>query len=406
MNAVITTEQRFLAYDGGVYAEALGDSSFWSRYLEVFDSVEIVARIQPVDLLPTSAVRADGDPRISFLHLSYYVGPLQGIARIPALSRKLRQIAQKDAAFILRIPGAIGTLLYPWLRLRGQPYGVEVVGDPADSLSPGALQKKWGYLFRPLGVFQMAVQCRNAAGAAYVTRETLQQRYPSPNYSTHYSSIELSPELLDFARDERARATGGRGMFERETNRLIFVGSLSQRYKGLHVLLEAMKTCLEQGVSLELQVLGDGQYRPEYEALAASLGVQGYVRFSGYVKQGKDVLKEMCAADLFVMPSLMEGLPRAMIEAMACGLPCIGSRIGGIPELLPEPYLCPPNEPGALAQKIIEVVDDPVQMREMGNRNREVAVDYRSDLLRQRRQQFYQHIRSLTHAYLNGTSRQ
>ena len=188
--------------------------------------------------------------------------------------------------------------------------------------------------------------------------------------------------------------------------RIIFVGSLSQRYKGLHVLLQALKACRLQNIVLNLEVLGDGIYRSYYELMAYQLGLDEVVVFRGYVKQGKEVFNLLYNSDLFVMPSLVEGLPRAMIEAMACGLPCIGSRIGGIPELLSVEDMVPPGDSQALAKAIIAMLNNPDRMELAGQRNREVAMEYGSDVLRSRRQRFYDYVRDITLEQLHLRSHQ
>jgi glycosyltransferase involved in cell wall biosynthesis len=91
-----------------------------------------------------------------------------------------------------------------------------------------------------------------------------------------------------------------------------------------------------------------------------------------------------------------------MIEAMACGLPCIGSAVGGIPELLPAADLVSPGDAQALADKIIEVLNDPERMRAMSARNLEKAKEYRKDILDLRRREFYRHLRNQTEAWLQA----
>ena len=94
------------------------------------------------------------------------------------------------------------------------------------------------------------------------------------------------------------------------------------------------------GRPCELTVIGDGRYRAELEALAASLDLP--VRFTSQLKRPQ-VMAELDDANLFVLASRTEGLPRAVIEAMARGLPCVGTRVGGIPELLDSRALCDPD---------------------------------------------------------------
>lgn len=97
-----------------------------------------------------------------------------------------------------------------------------------------------------------------------------------------------------------------------------------------------------------------------------------------------------------MLPSLTEGLPRVMIEAMARGLPYIGSSVGGIPELLPAEDLFPSRDPKALADKISEVVTDRKRMVEMAERNLEKARNYSDAALSARRKEFYKYVRYST----------
>jgi len=93
------------------------------------------------------------------------------------------------------------------------------------------------------------------------------------------------------------------------------------------------------------------------------------------------------------MPSRAEGLPRALVEAMARGCPCIGSNVGGIPELLAADDLVPPNDPEALARKIMEVTADPERMKAMSARNLSRAKEFDPEVLRNMRLAFYRYVR-------------
>ena len=106
-------------------------------------------------------------------------------------------------------------------------------------------------------------------------------------------------------------------------------------------------------------------------------------------------------ADLFVLPSRSEGLPRAMIEAMARGLPCIGTRVGGVPELLLAEDLVAAGDAEALASKIIEVFHEPQRLAEMSARNLSQAQAYRDEVLRERRTQYYSRLREVTERWLD-----
>src|SRR5690606_2722669 len=114
------------------------------------------------------------------------------------------------------------------------------------------------------------------------------------------------------------------------------------------------------------------------------------------LSSGQAVRDELDQADLFVLASRTEGLPRAVIEAMARGLPCIGTSVGGIPELLPTEDLVPPGDADTLARKISEVSRSPERMAAMSRRNLKKAADYRDDVLRQRRNAFYEIVKERT----------
>jgi glycosyltransferase involved in cell wall biosynthesis len=105
-------------------------------------------------------------------------------------------------------------------------------------------------------------------------------------------------------------------------------------------------------------------------------------------------------ADLFVLPSRQEGLPRAMIEAMARGLPCLGSTVGGMSELLPSEDLVPPVDVLALASKIREMVNNAARLSRMSERNLARAQDYREDCICDRRTVFYKMLRQQTSVWL------
>ena len=258
-------------------------------------------------------------------------------------------------------------------------------------------------------------QCERACAAAYVTNNTLQHRYPCPAFEIGVSDAELDNAsfcLADY-RIPAIHATLGlnpSGFAERPKQispahkriRLVTIGSMEQLYKAPDVLIRAVAQCLSIGLDLELVFVGDGKLRRMLESLVKKIGIADRVRFRGMLPAGDAVRAELDAADLFVLPSRTEGLPRALIEAMARALPCIGSTAGGIPELLPPEDMVPINDSLALAQKIGDVLRDPQRMAQMRARNLKKAREYSDDVLRDRREKFYRHIKEKTETWLNS----
>ena len=147
-----------------------------------------------------------------------------------------------------------------------------------------------------------------------------------------------------------------------------FVLSLGQLdgQKGHRVLLSAWPGVLRSHPAARLVLVGDGPCRPELEAQAQALGVAPSVTFAGFrAPSGAFV----AACRLLVQPSLTEGMPNAVLEAMAAGKPVVGSRVGGIPELVLDGetgLLVAPDDPAALAAAIVALLDDPARGARMG----------------------------------------
>jgi glycosyltransferase involved in cell wall biosynthesis len=397
VNLTVILEHRFDSTpDGRVWTWGVFSYPFWSRYLEVFGRVRVVARVREVSVADIGWERADGD-RVTFIPLPYYIGPFEYAKKARKLRHAMRDAITSDEAFILRVPGMIGSLAFKYLRKARYPVGLEVVGDPHDVFAPGAAKHPLRPFFRWWFSRQLRHQCEEACAVAYVTEGVLQRRYPAASaFTTHYSSVRLTDEA--FALSPRPKHSGA------NTLKIVTVGTLAQLYKAPDILIDATAKCIDDGLNIELVLIGDGKHRAELEARVNAAGIGDHVAFLGQLPAGEAVREQLDRADLFVLPSRQEGLPRAMIEAMARALPCIGSTVGGIPELLPAEDMVPPNDPVALAQKIRDVVSDSERMALMSARNLENSRKYHEKVLRERRVAFYRHVRERTETWL-GTKR-
>lgn len=137
--------------------------------------------------------------------------------------------------------------------------------------------------------------------------------------------------------------------------------------KGHETLIRALASLPEGDPPVTLLIVGDGAKRVELESLAQQLGLgPERVRFLGFRADVPDLL---AASDLFVLPSLTEGLPLSVLEAMVHRLPIVATPVGGIPELVPDDrhgILVPVNDVAALAQAISQVASDPPLRAAMG----------------------------------------
>jgi phosphatidyl-myo-inositol dimannoside synthase len=281
-------------------------------------------------------------------------------------------------AVVVRSPSPVAYLAARSAFAAGRPYGAQIVGDPDQVFSAGAFQHP---LRVPLRVAVTAAQkyvARHAAAAMFVTSRVLQQKYPA--YGRVFSGSDV---VLDDG------AFGERPVDRQDSNpfTLVTVAALDQPYKGIAVLLDALAELRRAGRPVKLLVAGAGALMGELEARGRSLGLKCDVHFMGQLDRD-EVRSALDAADMFVLASLTEGLPRALLEAMARGLPAIATNVGGIPELLPPDCLVPPRDAAALARRLRELIDDAARRRAMGLRNREVALGYHEHVQAPRKRAF------------------
>ncbi|HXV13402.1 MAG TPA: glycosyltransferase [Candidatus Krumholzibacteria bacterium] len=144
--------------------------------------------------------------------------------------------------------------------------------------------------------------------------------------------------------------------------------------KGHEVLLEAVARAKDAGRSVRVLLAGDGERRGALEALALSLGIRGDVEFLGV---RRDVARLLHASDVVVLPSVVEALPMALLEAMAAGTPVIASAVGSVPELVQDGrtgLLIPPCDAASLADRIGVILDDAAGAARMRDGARECVV--------------------------------
>jgi len=136
--------------------------------------------------------------------------------------------------------------------------------------------------------------------------------------------------------------------------------------------------------------VGDGIYREGIEALALKHAhLRGRVEFLGQLRVGEAVREVLNASHIFVLPSRQEGLPRAALEAMACGLPSIGSNVGGFPEILEPDAIVRPDDVKGLAECMVRLAASPARLAEMSAHNLHRAGDFQADKLAVRQTAYY-----------------
>lgn len=145
------------------------------------------------------------------------------------------------------------------------------------------------------------------------------------------------------------------------------------KVKGVDILLQALARVLQQGIRCKCIILGDGPLRDELVGLAERLGLNKAVLFEGFQK---DVRPYLQAGSAFILTSHTEGLPLSVLEAMACGLPCIVTNVGGTAEAVENEVtglVIAPASQTEVEAAIARLATRPWECREMGSRARETV---------------------------------
>lgn len=329
MRAVLTLDQRYWSTPGGeVWTRMPPGYAFLAEPLTVFDRVRVIARVAPIAEPPPGAIRADG-PGVEFWPVPCYAGPAAFMTAVPRLFHALRGAVASDDALILRIPSQLANCV--WLTHRGAS-AVEILADPWDLYAPGAMRGLLRPLYRQWFSSMVRRQAASAVALASVSR-AIEERYPSRR-SVRYVDVELAP-------------AGAPRRLRNPPWHVVTVGGFDHPVKGHDVLIRAL-----QGLPVRLTIVGGGRLRGELEQLASRHGVA--LTFAGELGGAARVRDVLDTADLFVLASRSEGMPRALIEAMNAGVPAVGTAIGGMPELLPASQLARPNDVQSLKTAVIE----------------------------------------------------
>jgi glycosyltransferase involved in cell wall biosynthesis len=160
------------------------------------------------------------------------------------------------------------------------------------------------------------------------------------------------------------------------SNEPIHLTTVARLYvtKGLDYLLEAIAQIRKMYPATEFKVYGDGPLHQELLAYASQLGLDGNAIFVGVFTDRAELSRIMAQTDIFVMSSILEGQPLALVEAMSYGCPIVATTVGGIPELIQDGVnglLCQPSDPDCLAQKIQTLIEDTALRSRLGRAARQ-----------------------------------
>jgi glycosyltransferase involved in cell wall biosynthesis len=156
--------------------------------------------------------------------------------------------------------------------------------------------------------------------------------------------------------------------------KVVLVANMHVETKGHKCLIQAAKSVCNRVPEVTFVLVGDGELRPKFEQQIAELNLRKNFLFLG---TRNDVPEILAACDLGLLCSLAEGLPNAVLEYLAAGLPVVATSVGGVPEIIEHGVnglLVPPSDTAALASAILEILQDTELASAMRRRAREVAI--------------------------------
>lgn len=386
LTVLLVVDRRFMEVDGGIYTEGPTGAETGERYLDWFDQVIVAGR--------RGATTTDRLHRLNrVLAPGHRVECLPDISGLVRRARGLREarhrllgLIEESDAVIARLPSELGFEAANLAESIGKPCAIDVGGCVLDGMrTHGSVQ---GTLYASFAYWRMRRIIGRAGWIAYVTQNFLQNRYPPHASARTLACSDVVVPLPDSRTlDKRLESIASNRM------PLTFgtIGSLYGPFKGIQHALAAFELARPKLPDFRYRVLGGGDPEP-WRRLAERHGLSDHVIYDGVLPAGGPVLEWLDSIDIYLQPSLREGLPRALIEAMSRAAPAIASNVAGIPELVPSDWLHAPGDVSRLADLLVRASS--AETREsMARYAWDRAAEFSPPLLRARRDEFWSEFR-------------
>ena len=379
MKVLVASDNRIYLINGNYFAS----NSFQKvilRYKRYFGAVVICTRVICTNL--------DNDIPDSYVNISDITTEIFNIKSLLGVffgkrDAFLRRVIIDSDLVVARLPTVTGMRVSKLAKKLKKKYLAEVVGCAWDAYWNHGLA---GKLFAPFGYSIMKNTVRRASYVTYVTSQFLQKRYPCSCHSINCSNV-----LIDSVDQAILENRYKKNQTIRKTKITLFTAAaIDVAYKGQRFVIEAIPYLRKKGYGVEYRMAGTGS-RDSLNKVAARVGATNDIVFLGAISR-ENVIKELDNADIYIQPSLQEGLPRSVIEAMSRGCLVLGANTAGIPELIDKECVFKKASPRAIANSIIELIDCE-KYDHYSTANFEKSKDYESSVLEARRKDYYDWIK-------------
>lgn len=363
------------------YGMTLNYDFFKSRYLPLFDSMVITTRSVKREQAKgnTSGYKIVNGHDVTVRPIVSYNEIPDAVRNRKKILSELDEIIRESDKVIIRMPSVLGILAIKVCKKHKKDYLVELVACPWDGYRNHT--NPIGKILAPIMFSQTKKIVWNAPNVLYVTQEFLQKRYPTKGRACGCSDVIINT-LDDNKLEERLHK-----IQDLDANSLVLgtVANVGMKYKGHKYVLEAMAILKEKGKKIKYHLIGNGD-STRLKDIVNKLGLENDVVFHGSL-QHDEVFRELEKIDLYIQPSLQEGLPRSVVEAMSLGCPVIGSNVGGMPELISQSMIFEKKNTFQLVDLLEKITID--DLLNEARRNFNKAKEFEDSKLSEIRSDFY-----------------
>jgi len=372
---------------GNYYTDGSYNSDIWDRYLSLSKQLSVIFRKESKEY-DINYAQAKFNIVKKEINLVFVIDRTVSIkSYLSSKNKKInRNIIEKEVYkcdfMIIRLPCEAGLIAIEYAKKYSKPYLIELVACPWDAY--------WNYSYKgkllaPFIYRATKKAVENAEYVIYVTNGFLQKRYPTKGKNIGCSDVAL-PKLDDSILNKRLNKIN----IMSNSNSIVIgtIAAVDVRYKGQEYVIKAISKLNKEGYEFEYHILGGGD-NSYLKSVAKKYNVVDKIKFLGSLPHDK-VFEYLDNIDIYIQPSKLEGLPRALIEAMSRGCPCLGSKTGGIPELLNDKFVFHNSSVNEICMLLKQM--DSKTMIEEARRNFEKAKEYDRELLDRKRSCFIKKI--------------
>lgn len=366
------------------YAQTLTFDFFKNRYFGFCDEMIITTRAKDIDDFTeqNKGYRKTNGNKVKVCPINSYKDIPDMIKNRKKIMNEMDCIVKECDNLIIRMPSVLGLFACKSATKFNKNYIVEMVACAWDGYMNHA--RFGGKILAPIMYLKNRAAIKKAPNVLYVTNNFLQKRYPNKKRNMGCTDTVLVEKTESFEKEKLEQLSKS----NMKSLNIVTVASVQLKYKGQEYVMKAIRDLKRKGFNYKYFLLGGGNNK-RLMNYVLKYNLENDVFFLGS-KPHYEVFDCMKKMDLYIQPSLQEGLPRAVVEAMSVGMPIIGSNAGGIPEIIEPQYIFKKKNVRQLEKILENLTND--SLLEQSRRNFDCAKQYMPRIIDKRRADFYKEV--------------